>query len=158
MEPLDRSAVGFVAARMRDEDRDEIFATRWNDDPAPIADEIMACARFGAVASRDREPVAVICAMPLWPGVWTVSMFATVKWPAVGGAVTRWARRELMPDVAASGAHRVECRSLATHVMSHRWLERLGARREALLVDYGRSREAFYIYAWTLTDLLMGER
>jgi hypothetical protein len=155
--PLDRAAVGFVAARMRAGDRDEIFATRWDDDPDTIADETMACARFGAVAWHVGEPVAVVCAMPLWPGVWTVAMFATVRWPAVAGAGTRWLRRELMPDVVAAGAHRVECRSLATHVTAHRWLERLGARREALLTDYGRNREAFYLYAWTLSDLLMGD-
>jgi hypothetical protein len=155
--PLDRAAVGFVAARMRAGDRDEIFATRWDDDPEKIAEETMACAQFGCVAWHAAEPVAVVCAMPLWPGVWTVAMYATTRWPAVVLAVTRWLRRELMPDVTASGAHRVECRSLATHVMAHRWLERLGARREALLIDYGRNREAYYIYAWTLTDLTLAD-
>jgi hypothetical protein len=155
--PLDHAAVGFVAARMRDCDRDEIFATRWENDPQKIAEETMTCARFGAVAWHEDEPVAVVCAMPLWPGVWTVAMYATAKWPAVALAVTRWLRRELMPDVAATGAHRVECRSLATHVMAHRWLERLGARCDGVLTDYGRHREAFYVYAWTLTDLLMGD-
>ncbi|HTI86320.1 MAG TPA: hypothetical protein VL966_06930 [Alphaproteobacteria bacterium] len=155
--PLDRVAVGFVAARMRDPDRDEIFATRWDDDPEKIADETIACARFGCVAWHGGEPAAVVCAMPLWPGVWTVAMYATTSWPAVAPAVTRWIRRQLMPDIVATGAHRAECRSLATHVMAHRWLERLGARREALLTDYGRNREAYYVYAWTLTDLTLAD-
>ncbi|MGE5537323.1 MAG: hypothetical protein ACM30I_01805 [Gemmatimonas sp.] len=153
LRPLDRDAVAFVAAHMRACDREEIFATRWDDDASAIADETVACARFGVVAWASGAPVAVVCAMPLWPGVWTVAMYATDAWLMVAGAVTRWIRRELMPNVAATGAHRVECRSLASHGTAHRWLERLGGRREATLTDYGRNRECFYVYAWTLTDL-----
>jgi hypothetical protein len=163
--PLDAEAVTHVCEHMRALDRAEIFATRPDDDVQAIAAATMALARFGGVAWKDdgrtSEPVAVACAMPLWPGVWSVGMYATDRWPRVASATTRWILSRLMPDLIATGAHRAECRSLATHVTAHRWLERLGAVREAALADCGRNRETFYLYAWTLTHMnlpTMGER
>ena len=151
--PLDADAVTHVCVHMRDTDRAEIFATRYDDDAAAVAAATVALARFGCVAWSDDEPVAVACAMPLWPNVWSVGMYATERWPRVAGATTRWIKRRLIPDLIAAGAHRAECRSLATHAAAHRWLERLGAVREAALADCGRNRETFYLYAWTLAHM-----
>ncbi|HET9149496.1 MAG TPA: hypothetical protein VFO61_03360, partial [Alphaproteobacteria bacterium] len=86
--PLETDAVAFIAARMCAADRAEIFATRSDDDTSRVAAETMAYARLGCVASWmgegwDVEPVAVVCAMPLWPGVWSVGMYATDKWMLV---------------------------------------------------------------------------
>lgn len=154
--PLDANAVSFVAANMRDADRAEIFATRADDDAARLAAETMAFARFGGVAwwrdGRHDEPVAVVCAIPLWPGVWSVGMYATDRWPAVAHATTRWIKRSLIADLVAAGAHRAECRSLAGHATAHRWLESLGASFEARLPAYGCHCETFFLYAWTLGD------
>lgn len=152
--PLEADAVAFVAARMRAADRAEIFATRSDGDASRIAAETMAYARVGCVASWvgegwDVEPVAVVCAIPLWPGVWSVGMYATDRWPLVARRVTRWIARSLMPDLVAAGAHWAECRSLETHATAHRWLERLGAHHEATLAAYGRGGETFFLYAWT---------
>lgn len=150
--PLERDAVTFVARRMRALDRAEIFATRWDDDPDAVAAETVALARIGCVAWNGTgdagEPVAVACAMPLWPGVWSIGLYATDAWPAVARQVTRWIKRTI-PALIAAGGHRAECRSLATHATAHRWMERLGAVREAVLTGYGRNRETFYLYAWT---------
>ncbi|MGB8274062.1 MAG: hypothetical protein WCF16_02200, partial [Alphaproteobacteria bacterium] len=49
-------------------------------------------------------------------------------------------------------AHRAECRSIADHHEAHRWLERLGAVREAYLPDCGKNREPFVLFAWRLSD------
>jgi hypothetical protein len=156
MTPLDADAVAFVASHMRAADRAEIFATRANDDAAQVAAETMAYARFGAVAWCDmeagNEPVAVVCAIPLWPGVWSVGMYATDRWPKVAYETTRWIKGVLMPNLQAAGAHRAECRSHAAHAVAHRWLEHLGAKYEARLAAFGRNREPFYLYAWTLGD------
>ena len=154
--PLDAAAVTYVCEHMRALDRAEIFATRPDDDVHAIAAATMALAQFGGVVWWNDEPVAVACAMPLWPGVWSVGMYATDLWPHVAYATTRWIGARLMPDLIATGAHRAECRSLSSHVTAHRWLERLGAVREAVLADCGRNREMFYLYAWTLTHI--GER
>ena len=147
--PLERDAVAFVAQRMRARDREEIFATRWNDDAGAVASETVAFSRFGCVAWSAELPVAVVCAIPMWPAVWSVGMYATDRWPSVAPSVTRWIRRVLIPGLTAAGAHRAECRSLATHDASHRLLERLGAMREAVLSGYGRNREDFFLYVWT---------
>jgi hypothetical protein len=157
--PLDHDAVAFVARHMRADDRAEIFATRCDDDAGVIADETMAFARFGCVAwsgGITPEPAAVACAIPTWPGVWSVGMYATDRWPEVARATTRWIKGVLIPDLVAAGAHRAECRSLAAHVTAHRWLERLGAAREATLAAYGRNREDFFLYAWTHSTLTSG--
>jgi hypothetical protein len=155
--PLERDAVAFVAQHMRAEDRAEIFATRCDDDAGRVAAETVALARFGCVAwmgaEHAREPVAVACAIPVWAGVWSVGMYATDRWPTVARATTRWIKGVLIPDLVAAGAHRAECRSLSTHVTAHRWLERLGASREAVLSAYGRDREDFFLYAWTRSTL-----
>lgn len=151
--PLERDAVAFVARRMRARDRAEIFATRSDDDPDAVAAETVALSRFGCVAWNGAEPVAVVCAFPLWPGVWSVGMYATGRWPTVASTVTRWIAGTLMPALVAAGAHRAECRSLSTHTVAHRWLERLGAVREAALTAYGRRGEDFFLYAWARTTL-----
>jgi hypothetical protein len=154
--PLDGDAVAFVARNMRAKDRAEIFATRFDDDANRVAAETMALSRFGCVAwsgPRTCEPVAVACAISTWPGVWSVGLYATDRWPEVARATTRWIRSVLIPDLVAAGAHRAECRSLATHATAHRWLERLGASREAVLSAYGRNREDFLLYAWTHSTL-----
>jgi hypothetical protein len=156
--PLDAAAVGFVAARMREMDRAEIFATRCDDDPGRVAAETTVYARLGGVAWAGEEPVAVVCAIPLWPGAWSVGMYATDRWPRVALGVTRWIERSLIPDLIGVGAHRAECRSLAEHAAAHRWLERLGAVREAVLPDYGRNRETFHLYTWRLNDVLRTAR
>jgi RimJ/RimL family protein N-acetyltransferase len=80
-------------------------------------------------------------------------MFATERWPEVALGTTRWARRVLMPALIASGAHRAECRSLASNEASHRWLLRLGARAEARHAGYGKNREDFITFAWRRDDV-----
>ena len=46
------------------------------------------------------------------------------------------------------GAHRLECRSMEGHVEAQRWLETIGATREATLHGYGREGEDFHVYTW----------
>ncbi len=151
--PLDESAVRRVAHRMRAADRREIYASRWREDDDVLTREVVQLSRFGAVAALDGgTPVAAMGVCPLWPGVWTAWMFATDDWPKIARAMTRWARRTLMPAVAATGAHRVECRSIEGHDLAHRWLDHLGAVREAEMPDCGKRRETFYLYAWRLRD------
>src|SRR3546814_3299048 len=80
--PLPRSARGgmileaptfdatlYVAERMREWDRREIFAARWNDDPFPLAAECQLYGSFTWVAHLDR-PIAFVGATPMHPGVW----------------------------------------------------------------------------------------
>ncbi|MGB8275592.1 MAG: hypothetical protein WCF16_10035, partial [Alphaproteobacteria bacterium] len=149
IEPLSSSAVLHVAANMRAEDRREIDACRWVFDPEQIARETFALARFGCVAHADGVPVAVVAAVEYWPGFYTVGMFATDDWPKVALSLTRWARARMSAQLLAAGANRMECRVVQGHETAMRWLESLGAAREAALSDCGRNRESFFLYAWT---------
>ena len=148
-------AVGTVAARMRLWDRREIFATRWDDDAERFAADL--CRGFthgmGFVAGRGCLPIAVFGGIEAWPGLWQVIAFATDEFPLIGAAVTRFIQAEVLPNGIARGAHRAECKSLLGHSQAHRWLEVLGARREAEHPGFGRNGETFITYAWRRDDV-----
>lgn len=144
---LNEPALAYVARHMRAADRDEIFATRWSDDPASVVAAVLSGGTFAWVAGLER-PIAAIGAMPMWEGVWSVWMFATDDFRQIRFGLTRFVVRSMIPALRASGAHRAECRSIATHTEAHRWLELLGAEREATLRGYGRRGEDFELYVW----------
>lgn len=75
-------------------------------------------------------------------------MFATNDWPRVALSVTRHVVKEMLPAWYASGANRAECRSHADYDWAHRWLEMMGASREAVIPEYGREAETYYQYVW----------
>lgn len=143
--PEQRPAVAYVAANMREMDRREIFATRWGDDTEALVDQVLQCGAFAYVASLER-PIAAIGASPIWPGVWSVWMFATDEIDKIGLSLTRLARRRIIPTLRSVGAHRVECRSLEGYDVANAWLESLGAKEEAKLLKYGRNGEDFRLY------------
>lgn len=152
IEPLTELAVARVALSMRPADEREIFATRWAYDPLGVARQIAQFATIGFVACLDRAPVAVVAAMPVAPTVLSVGMFATEDWPKVALSTTRFARQLIRAAVSEGQIHRAECRSIEGHHTAHRWLEMLGAVREAPLPDMGRNRETFFLYAWRRKD------
>lgn len=149
--PLEPGLISHVALNMRPADAREIFACRADDDPTALAWEIMTRQPLGTVIAT-RLPVAVVGAAQGWPGFFRVFMFATPAWPTVSRCTTRYVRKTLIPALLARGARRAECRSSADHHHAHRWLEALGAVREAVLPDHGRNGETFYQYAWRLSD------
>lgn len=152
MRPLEPDAVARVAAAMRACDRREVAAVRGALDPAAVAADACRWSRFGGVAWHGDEPVAALGAVPTWPGVYAVWMFATDDWPRVAAGTTRWGLRVLKPALLAAGGHRAECRALIDHEAAQRWLRRLGFAREAVLPDCGRARETFVQFAWRLSD------
>jgi hypothetical protein len=168
--PLTVEAVGQVLYNLRAADRREIEATVHRFDSRALAEATCAC-RLGFVAAVEDPPspmgyggagppspegyggasltpIAVLAAGELWPGVWQLGLFATPRWPEVGGAVTRFARRWLEPRLRALGAHRAQAFSLADHDDAHRWMLRLGARCEATLAGWGRGGEDFKVFVW----------
>jgi hypothetical protein len=155
LRPLNRADLTAVAANMRAADRSEIFATRFDEDAELLAEECLASDSLGAIlADRDGIPVAAIGAWEMWPGVWSVWMFATPSWPKVALSATRFVKRKLQPALLALGAHRAECRSSATHCNAHRWLHCLGAEIEAEYRDFGKNREIFIGFVWRKENVL----
>lgn len=138
----------YVARNMREMDREEIAAVRWDDaDPEQIAIDCEKAAVFSYIVYLDGEPVAVLGASPLGPGVATVYMFATDKFSAVGLGLTKWAKRVYEPFLKDCGFHRVECHTISTHPDSHKWLRFFGATHESDVPAFGKNREMFCRYA-----------
>lgn len=147
----DPAAVLHVCINMRDRDRDEVYATRWTDSPLDLAEDMTRIPGPKWVAWREGiGPVAAYGAMPMWPGVWSLYLFATPHFQHVAWDVTRHIRRVMMTSLSIAGAHRAEARSLSTYLEAHAWLERLGARREGELKGYGRGGEDFITFAWSV--------
>lgn len=137
-----------VAENMRDWDRREIRATRFTDDPLIIANEAKICGQIvGFVAGLER-PIAAFGGFEMWPGVWSAWLFATDEFGRIGISVTKTTVRRIIPMMWGFGAHRIESRSMEGHHEAQRWLEVIGARREATLHQYGRDREDFHTYKW----------
>ena len=81
-------------------------------------------------------------------------MFATDDWPLVAMKVTRTIIREWTPIIFKSDAQRMDCWSMEGHDVAHRWLEVLGARREASLENYGATGKTFHCYSWTRDQIV----
>lgn len=140
----------WVASRMRKLDQEEIYATRWSDQADDLVRDIMAGGDFGFVAGDDNGlPIAAFGAVPVWEGVWEVWMFATDEWKRIAMDVTKFGHRTFFPALNEAGYHRLQCRSLSTHHVAHRWLESMGAHKESELPNYGRNGETFYLFCWT---------
>lgn len=136
-----------VASNMRESDRREIFAGRWNDDPEELAADCLCFGSFGWIACEP-HPIAVVGAAPLHPGVWSVYMFAGNDFLKIKLSLTKFVKRVMIPSLVEVGAHRAECHSIDGHVEAHRWLEFLGATRESTRRRFGRNGEDFHCYVW----------
>jgi hypothetical protein len=147
---LYQEGVRHVVHNMRAKDKEEIYATQWNDDPTSFSNQVLLSGDFGFVLhADDGEPVVCCGAVPVWAGVWSVWMFATDRFDEIAMSVHKFGRRVFFPSLDAAGWHRLECRSLATHEIAHRWLEVLGAYKESETANYGKNGEAFMVYCWT---------
>lgn len=67
--------------------------------------------------------------------------------------MSRWARGRLIPMLDSLGAARVEARSAVGHCDAHRWLLWLGFTKEADLVEWGRDRSNFVLFAWVRSQI-----
>ena len=141
---LDLPDVWAVARAMRDADRREIFATRFDEDALALAEDLIASDPVGAiVAAADGTAVAALGGIEMWPGMWSLWMFATDRWPEVAKETTRFAKSVLWPALLRLGLRRGECRSAVDHETAHRWLRFLGGDVEALYPAYGKGGETF---------------
>lgn len=136
-----------VADRMREWDRREVFATMWEDDTGALVRYLLSFGQVRWVVGLD-EPIAAFGCAPLWPGCWSMWLFATDDFHRIGLGVTRMVIRSIVPMLWGGGARRLECRSMEGHVDAQRWLCTIGASREATLRSYGKGGEDFHVYTW----------
>lgn len=137
----------YVCRNLREWDRKEIFATRWNDSADDLAVDVHARCLSGSVVMTNM-PVAAFGVVHLWPGVAEVWCFGTDHFRDVGLSLTKHIKRAWMPSLKAMGIHRAQCFSMEGHTEAHSWLEMLGGIRESVQMNYGRNGETFYQYVW----------
>src|SRR5262249_27224085 len=143
-ERIAREDIAYIVHRLRERDRREIFALRWNDDDDQLIETIFAVTgptwrlwRYGD------EPVAMSGVSLMRPGVVTTGAFGTDKFPRVARPILAWGRRWVIPRLQAAQYHRAEAFALASNIDGQRFIQLLGGRREAYLRKYGRNREDF---------------
>lgn len=139
--------LSYIAANLRQADYWEIDcqADYWS--PESLA--YSALQGMAYVAELDGNPTAAFGATLARTGLWTAWSWGGRRMHRCVPAITRFFWSVLGPDVAASGAHRVEARAMAGNDLAERWLARLGATRRCDLPGYGRGGEDFILYDWT---------
>lgn len=138
-----------VMDNLREADRKEAYATVWEESPQHLT--LLAKQHwgdFGWLFYYDNTPTCVVGATQLWPGMWSAWMLGTPDFPKIGTHVTKFISRDMRDMLKARNAVRLEARSHIEHHDAHRWLELLGAEKEAVLQRYGKNGEDFVIYRW----------
>lgn len=138
-----------IAQNLRERDREEIFATRYGENPADVARDATMTGAFRWGAYLDGEPVAAIGAFPRWPNVWTLWAYGTDDWDKAVLTVTKHGKRFMLPALYNAGAIRADAMSLASHTDACRWLGLLGGVPEKRLDNYGKNGQTFVNYVWT---------
>jgi hypothetical protein len=148
----DRRSFSEMLLRLREQDKDELRATRGGFDPNQLAGEIFR-AGFKVWFVHQRRfrftPIAAFGLYRMTPTCAGVFAFGTDDWPLVAKGMTRRILRDIIPRAPEWGLHRAECRALASRQDVRRWLTGLGWRAEAVLSEFGSRREDFILYAWT---------
>lgn len=146
--------IDHVCRRLRALDRAEIFALLYGDTADALIEHLVLHAsgflEFHAVApsAAPHRACGLVGLYPLRPHVAGASFFGTDELGHHIKPVTRWIRRTLIPRAQACGLHRVETQALESWRANCRWLEALGATREAVLPLYGKDGETFVQFAW----------
>lgn len=152
--PVTRETLAHIVPRLRAADEKEIFSLRWNCDDGTLdrdrfVEDIAAMPGLAWTAhARDGEPVAVIGARPLWPGVWGAYAFGTDRWREVALTLTKVALRRMAPTLIEDmGAHLAFCYAQADHTQARAWLERIGFKAEFTVPQMGRDRSDYVFHA-----------
>jgi hypothetical protein len=155
-EKVTRAAVDYILANLREHDRREILALRWNDDLDPVADYVMAlaCNPLWQAFWAHGEPVALIGATLIRPGVVMICGFGTKRWHRVIRPLSRYVLDEMMPAILSTDVHRAEAYAMAENTQNIRWIRGLfGGEIEGVLRGYGRGGEDFVVIAWRRDDV-----
>lgn len=148
---IDLGSISYVCQHMRDSDAREIYGLRPHNSSLVLAYEIHTaiCNQGrGKVAWHDGKPAAVIGFAEYWPGVWQVILVGTDAFRDVSVDCLRWIRREAADIMRHHGGRRLQCDSRAGNLESQSFLFALGAKREAIMRNYGRDGAVYERYVW----------
>jgi hypothetical protein len=150
----DAERIAYIVRNLRPRDREEIFALRWDDDEEEFVREVISYAGdMSWVWEWNGMPVAIQGSAPRRPGVWTNWCFGTDNWDRALFAMTRHARKFIMPALLAARFHRAEALSLASHQDARGWIEMLGGKVESIMRGLGREGQDYAVYRWSPDDV-----
>lgn len=151
----DAERIAYLVANLRERDREEIYGLRWNDDPEELVRDVIAYAGdMSWVWEVDHTPVSIQGSRPVRPGVWANWCFGTDRWAEAHLAMTKHARRFIIPALLGARFHRAEAISLCSHQDARGWIESLGGRLESVMRGAGRHGEDYALYVWTPENVL----
>lgn len=149
-------SVRYVAANMRQIDKDEIYPLRFEPTPESLAAAVMSDTSYCWLAATD-EPVAVFGMFEVRPKAWTAFAFGTDNFPKVAKEMTKYLVRKVKPHLFNDlGAIRVEAHSHPAHTEAHAWLELLGAKGEPD-PDYGPDGQTYLRFVMRRSDWLLSQ-
>lgn len=127
-----------VCTRLPEDEREQFEAFSGEKfDPERIAAAYSLRAGPSWVLTADGFPLLVAGFDMIRPGVWQDWLFSTPEaWDRHWRTVTKYCRRA-MDAMLRSGAHRLQCVSLASRIHAHRWYRPLGLELEGTLRGYG---------------------
>lgn len=98
----------------------------------------------------DDQPVAVFGTSPLNRCTLSVWALGTSRMRKALPALWRFMVDEHLPRMADDGFRYMEARSITTHVEAHRWLRWLGGQVLGGPHEFGRNRETFLLFRWSI--------
>lgn len=139
-----------VSHQMPEDERTQYEAfTGKKFDPERISSVLHQHVGPAWVITAGGEPVFIAGFDMIRPGVWQDWLLSTPSaWDTHWRGVTRICRRA-MDSMLQSGAHRLQCVSLASRIHAHRWYRPLGLTLEGTLRGYGVNGEDALMFSRT---------
>lgn len=151
--PAEAQAIRYVAENMRDRDFEELISLTSLSTRSELADLMVANhdGREGVFAAwaDDGIPVAVGGAVEVRPSVLGLLFFCTDRARSELSGLTPAITKTLSARMQSGDIRRIECTTLGENKMIHTWLRRLGLRKEAELLEFGRDGQTYHMYART---------
>lgn len=155
LKPLSLDDLKYICRNMREQSRKEVFACSKVEDPDAMATALFEHASYFAFSEHLERPIYAGGMYLLDPaaGIWGTWGFGTDEFPRVGIAVAKFTRRKAVPAVARMGGRRIESKCIAGLSEVDKWMTIMGAKKEALLSNFGKNGEDFNLWVWDLSDV-----
>lgn len=137
-----------ICQSLRREDKQEIFATRFDDKPEDLAESTMKTKGSSWIIYHNDDPVGVLGFIPVSPGIWTAFAFANDGFNKVAISLTRFIRKGILPSLLATGAKQIQAMVWMEYHQARKWLRGFGAREEAVIPNLGKNGEDFALTIW----------
>lgn len=148
-------AIDYICHNLRAQDHEEVFGILMEDGADYLTQQVTYAAWRGFIltASWQGKPAGLVGFTIRHPELAEVFAMGTDDFEHVAFRLTYFGLKYLKPMMLEQGIRRAQCQSLMSHHTAHRWLERLGFRREAVLREYGRGARDYYQYVALASEL-----